>query len=164
MTEVERLSQVIDYLRNNTRYEDGVLYWTTPSTRRIVGGKAGSLHPSGYLKTEFLGKKYSIHRLVFLLHKGYMPTCIDHIDGNKTNNRIENLRECTLSENQANRAIQKTNKFGVKGVHSHKTGGYQATVTFNGVRWSKLFQNFDKAVEAVTQKRLEIHGEFARFK
>lgn len=54
---------------------------------------------NGYLRASIYGVKYSIHRLVFQAFHGYLPKYIDHIDGNRANNSLENLREVTQSEN-----------------------------------------------------------------
>jgi hypothetical protein len=61
-------------------------------------------------------KAHLAHRLVFLYHRGYLPEFIDHIDQNKLNNKIENLREITNSENQHNKGLNRNNSSGYKGV------------------------------------------------
>jgi hypothetical protein len=55
-----------------------------------------------------------------LYHNGYLPELVDHIDGNKLNNRIENLREASKQENAQNQKIRLTNSSGVKGVSWHR--------------------------------------------
>lgn len=56
------------------------------------------------------------HRIIFLWHHGYLPKRIDHIDGCSLNNKIENLREVTQSQNLQNIRKKKTNTSGYKGV------------------------------------------------
>lgn len=61
-----------------------------------------ALTSKGYLSARINGRTYLVHRLIWLYHYGYMPNwprVIDHIDGDPTNNRLENLREVTLSQN-----------------------------------------------------------------
>ena len=99
-------------------YKDGILYWKFRAANRIkVGSPAGSIDPStGYHKTYVYGKFYKTHRVIFLYHHGYLPEFVDHIDGDKANNRIENLRAATKEENCQNQKIRSTNKSGCKGV------------------------------------------------
>ena len=62
------------------------------------------------------GKKYLVHRAIFLLTNGYLPEMVDHKDQDKVNNLPENLREATRSENSMNTGVRKDNTTGVKGV------------------------------------------------
>jgi len=70
-----------------------------------------------YHRTIIKGKVYSIHRLVFLYHHGYLPKIIDHIDNDRTNNKIENLRESTQQQNCINRKLAKNSSSGYKNVY-----------------------------------------------
>lgn len=58
-----------------------------------------------------------VHRLVFLYHHGWLPTELDHINGNRSDNRIENLRPVTREQNMGHRGRPRNNKSGFKGVH-----------------------------------------------
>ena len=93
-------------------YRDGDLY----RKHGQFVGKAGTLHHTGYVQVKVNRKNYRAHRIIFAMHHGYMPDCIDHIDGNRTNNRIENLRESTNQQNQYNTGLCKHNKSGIKNV------------------------------------------------
>lgn len=73
-----------------------------------------------YLVTTVGGKNYYLHRLVWFYHHGYVPQMIDHIDGDPSNNRIENLRECTDAQNQYNSVRKINNRSGHKGVVHHR--------------------------------------------
>ena len=92
--------------------------------RRINGGKrtfagdiAGTANPDGRLRIQIDRKVYLNHRLIWLWHHGYLPEhALDHIDRNPGNNRIENLREVSLSCNQRNTDNRADNISGVKGV------------------------------------------------
>jgi hypothetical protein len=91
-------------------YKDGNLI------RKKTNSIAGSIDTNGYLITSVLGKKQKNHRIIFLMHYGYLPKIIDHIDRNPANNKIENLRAASRSLNCLNSKINKTNKSGVKNV------------------------------------------------
>ena len=96
-------------------YVDGVLVYRNKGLRVKAGQAVGWKTDNGYLRTDMDGKKYYVHRLVWLYHNGPCEHhLIDHIDGNKTNNKIENLRMATFSENQANykkRSKKRWNRF-----------------------------------------------------
>lgn len=85
-------------------YRDGALFWKVSMGRAKAGDRAGSFNKStGYRVIRVSGKRYKEHRLVWLLCKGEHPkNQIDHIDRNKTNNRIENLRDVSMSANLRN--------------------------------------------------------------
>lgn len=108
----ERVKELFDYR------EDGVLVWVSSNSNRASAGNiAGSLFHSGYVSVQVDGKRHYVHRLVWLFHNGYTPEHqIDHIDRDKSNNRIENLREVSQSCNNRNQGNPSTNTSGVKGV------------------------------------------------
>ena len=85
--------------------ETGVIIWIKKPCKKIqVGNIAGNLNSDGYIHIRFYGKSYQAHRLAWYLHYGKWPTNqIDHINGIRTGNRINNLRDVTRSENQNNR-------------------------------------------------------------
>ena len=92
------------------RYEDGELFWKVSGYRNQIeiGSKAGTLQSTGYQTIGINYKIYLKHRLIFMYHHGYFPTQVDHIDNDKLNNRIENLREATQSQNMQNRSVNKS--------------------------------------------------------
>ncbi len=154
-------------VKNLFDYHDGELYWKIkPSHRVFIGDKVGSLNTNGYLRTKIKGKDYKIHRLIFLLHHGYLPEFIDHIDNNKTNNRVENLREVTRSENQRNRKLGKDNKSGHKNVAWHKSS-QKWRVCIRAYPKSIYIGSFDDLELAdlvAHEARYKYHGGFARHK
>lgn len=102
--------------------ETGQLIRTkTVASNAVIGSVAGSLDKLGYLRVHVLGKKYSVHRIVWLVVRGEFPNGdIDHINGVKTDNRICNLREVSKMENQRNKALGKNNRSGFIGVSFSK--------------------------------------------
>lgn len=113
----------------------------------------------GYLRTGRLKREYLIHRLIYLLLTGEWPEQIDHIDGDKTNNRIENLRAANGEINGKNRKLSVKSSTGQNGVHLNKKNGrYRVVISI-----AKKFKNmgeFDDLKEAIAyRKELEkIHG------
>ncbi len=153
----------IERLRSEFYYTEGLLIRKVKAGGQPVGSESGSVNCKGYKLSRFMGKKYLTHRIIFAIVNGKLPDYIDHIDGNSLNNRIENLRECTFSENRCNISKYKNNTTGVKGVSFHKrVGKYAARVQVNGVRKSiGYFDTIEQASDAIINARNDIHGEFA---
>ena len=146
-------------------YRDGVLYWKIrPSNRIKINDKVGSLNNRGYLGTKINEKKYSNHRIIFLMFHGYLPKFIDHIDGNPLNNKIENLRGASLTQNQYNSRISARNKSGVKGVSwAKRDKKWLARVSVNGKNKSfGSYHDIEVAKFIAETMRYKYHGEFAR--
>ena len=97
-------------------YRDGKLFYKKTEGCMPKGSEVGTVCKGGYLKTLIKRKPYRLHRIIFMMHHGYLPEFLDHIDGNPANNRIENLRPATASENNLNRGKHKRNTSGYKGV------------------------------------------------
>lgn len=120
------------------RYEpkSGKLFWRKkPARKTNVGSETGRfLHHSGYLCIGFKGRKYWSHRVAWLLHYGAWPKDqIDHIDGNKINNRIENLRDVSQRENHSNYASHRDGR--LVGTTFHKLAKkWQAQIHYKGQR------------------------------
>lgn len=133
------------------------------SNRTKVGEEAGGLHERGYRRVSIDGTRFRLHRLIFLWHHGYLPEYIDHKDGDTTNNRIENLRECSSAQNQWNARIGKNNTSGVKGVCWHKSyNKWMATLGVNGKTvFIGYFEFINEAERAIIKERRRLHGEFA---
>lgn len=101
----------------------GQFFWREARGGRRKGALAGSLDEKGYWCIRINRVLYKAHRLVWLLHNEDMPEIVDHINHDRTDNRIENLRAVTLSENNANMDMRSDNKSGFKGVSFHKGSG-----------------------------------------
>lgn len=152
-----------ELLESLFEYKDGELIWMVSHGANKSGSIAGSIKPNGYKRVSIKRKLYYVHRIIFFMHHGRLPEYIDHIDGNKLNNKIENLREATMAENNRNTWQRKDNKSGVKGVSwSKRESKWQAQLKIDGT--TKHFGYFD-SIEAA-KKILEInrkrfHKKFA---
>lgn len=108
-----------EYLQELFSYKDGELFWKKARKGINIGDKTGG-NKKHYKSLVIDGKRYYVHRLIFMYHYGYFPAEIDHIDGNKFNNKIENLRACTRQENAYNTKLRFDNKSKIKGVSWNK--------------------------------------------
>ena len=95
--------------------------------------------------------------------KGSLPEQIDHIDGNRSNNRIENLRPANSSQNACNRKKSSINTSGIKGVHWHKQSKkWRARIKLLTKDVSLgLFQTIDDAKNAIENERNKLHSCFS---
>jgi hypothetical protein len=149
-------------LKNLFDYVDGQLIAKTNNNTRKAGDALRSITGKGYLSGRINGRTYRVHRLVFLYFHGFMPPQVDHIDGNRQNNRIENLRKATSAQNNQNRMATGASK--IKGVVWHKQSKkWVASICIN--RKSVHLGSFEKiedAAQVATDARKKLHGEFAR--
>ena len=143
--------------------ESGNFVWLVQYGRANPGNIAGSVRKDGYVTIKIEGRQYKAHRLAWLYMTGEWPKGrLDHKDNCQSNNRWENLRLATHSQNMANRKINKNNGSGYKGV-SFKKGLYQAYVNKDGIRhWLGYFRTAEEAHAAYLIKAKELHGAFAR--
>ena len=128
-----------------------------------VGGKAGT-GQKGYVRIGIAGKGYQAHRLAFLYMTGKWPTKeVDHANGNRSDNRWQNLREASHSENQCNSGPSVNSATGFKGVRKSTTGpNYQVSVSKNNKQHEVCgFETAEIANEFVTLMRTVLHGNFA---
>jgi hypothetical protein len=120
-----------------------------------AGSLAGNLnkHPrKEYLIVSVGGHFYLAHRLIWLYVHGAWPSAnLDHRNGVKTDNRISNLRECTVSENAMNTKRSTNNKSGFKGVHFHKASS----------SWCVHIQKLKKQYQVVGFDSKALAGEFS---
>lgn len=116
-------------------YRDGMLIWKSKGKRVVVGNVAGGVSGNmGYHMVSVGGKKFCAHRVIWLWHHGYMPeNDVDHINRDKTDNRIENLREVSRSCNMRNTDNLSNCTSGVKGVSfDNPSGFWMAQITVRG--------------------------------
>lgn len=114
-------------------YRNGKLYWRKSGSGRTKLD-VGCINHHGYIVTAYKKKQQQVHRLIFLWHHGYMPENeIDHINRDRSDNRIENLREVSVSCNQRNRGNPTNNTSGVKGILFDKREHlWRASISFSG--------------------------------
>ena len=107
-----------ELVRKMFEYRDGKLFRKiTRSQRNKVGDEAGTLEKSGYKRFSIDGKHYRVHRIVWLYHYGEFPDGqIDHINHDRTDNRIENLEMKSNLANARNQRVRKNNTSGALGV------------------------------------------------
>lgn len=173
MTVTRRRDLTADFLRSAFDYDaaSGALIWKAadclpPNARSRMAGKvAGTVSSTGYCQIKIGGALYKTHRLVWLHVTGLWPdTEIDHIDGDKTNNRFENLRLASRSENMRNVGRYANNTSGAKGVHFEAaTAKWVARIVLDG-RTHHLGRHGtrDEARRAYTAAAERFHGTFAR--
>jgi hypothetical protein len=147
-------------------YQDGNLIRKTGRVNEI-GKIAGCVHKGkGYIHVKIKTKAFKAHRLVFLYHHGYLPECVDHIDGDKTNNKIENLRAATKEENCRNQKIRSTNKSGYKGVKwvEHcKKWQVEVCKNYKQLRFG-MYEDLELAGLVAIEATELIHGRFSAYK
>lgn len=156
--------ELYDLLHERYTYSDGELISKKtgqPVTAVNSGYKVIVLNKGGAgTRTPFRA-----HRAIFLMHHGYLPELIDHVDCNKMNNRIENLREATRKQNITNTPVRSNCKAGAKGVRyvpSNPVRPYQARITVN--RKTKHLGSFatkEEAASAYAAAAAELHNEYA---
>lgn len=127
---------------------------------RFAGKPAGAFFKTktgAYRIVRLDGVIYYAHRLIFKMINDFEPEIVDHIDGNTTNNRIENLRSCTNQDNCKNARLSKTNTSGHTGVSwSHQKKKWRANIVINSKQiYLGSFTDFNKAVEARRNAEIE---------
>jgi hypothetical protein len=148
-------------LLDSFNYKDGNLYWKIQKKGVNANQIAGTKNKNGYFQIQLNKKFIYLHRAIFLMQYGYLPSCIDHIDGNPSNNKIENLREVTASQNCWNQKY-KGSASGVKGVTWNKQDKkWQPQIKANGKKfYLGKFVNLDDAIEAYKNAAEKLHGEY----
>lgn len=160
-----RLDMPPEALRNELSYNDGKLFWINKRATKSVYKAAGSYDNKGYIHIRFTHegviRSYKAHRIVYWLHTGEWPETVDHINGVRDDNRIENLRAATQSENNFNRV--QFNQHGYPHV-TLKRGKWVAQVRVNGkIRSVCDFSSKHEAAAAADILNYKVNGEFATF-
>lgn len=147
-------------------YKDGTLFWKEKPrcSRKPNGSFQAGTFTHGYVRITVNKKKYYSHQLVFLMFNGYIPKLIDHIDGDGTNNKIENLRESDKSKNAMNSKLRKNSTSGHRGVmKSKKPNSWSARVQVNKkIIYLGTFDDFELACLVADEARVLYYGEHAR--
>ena len=144
-------------------YKDGTLYRKkNVHSSLIKDNVAGYKRKDGYVLISLKNKTYLAHRIVFLMHHGRLPKYIDHIDRNPSNNCIENLRECNMSQNGLNVSrVRGVSRY--KGVSWDKTRGkWVAKIRKDYKRvFLGRYENEVDAANAYNVAAKTMFGEFA---
>lgn len=130
-------------------------------TRTFKNGvvrSVGHITKKGYVRFKFEGKMVLAHRIAFLFMGENIPELVDHINGQRSDNRWCNLRPATHSDNSCN-AKSAGNSTGVRGV-SKNGNKFYAEVRRNNIRYIKSFIVLSDAATWVKDKRYQLHKEF----
>lgn len=158
----------LEILKNRLSYdkETGLFTYIVNVSNCKTGDIAGRPNTNGHIQISINNRRYMAHNLAWLYMTGEYPTefIVDHIDRNYANNKWENLRKASLSENSGNTKLSITNTSGVKGVYWNKTkekwiaqiGIYNRRVHI-GNFYTK--EEAEKAYKAEANKHF---GEFSR--
>ena len=147
-------------LRSLLHYDPETGIFTNLVTRG--GAKKGTstssvLSSTGYRRISFAARAYFAHRLAWLYTHGVWPTEIDHINQNRADNRLVNLREVTRAENGRNQKYRSTCRSGCMGVSAVR-GKWRARIRFNGAyQHLGYFDDYEDAV-AVRKAAEAVHG------
>jgi len=154
-----------DLLHEIFEYRDGELFWRVNSGNRknLAGSRLKTINNHGYLTVCIQQKQYLVHRVIYSMFYGDFDGLIDHIDGNRLNNRIENLRLATHSQNSFNSKLYKNNKTGIKGVsYVAKDDKFIARCQTKGQsKYLGSFDSLEQADAVLRAYRLSSHKEFA---
>lgn len=154
----------LEEIKNILRYEPdtGNFFYVSARGIKQIGDKAGLASGNGYIRIEISGKRYLAHRLAWLFCNGKWPSnMIDHINCDRTDNRICNIREADKHQNQYNSKKHIDNKTGYKNVRLHRDGKYEARISVKGKRIQLgSFKTAEEAALAYSKAVEKYHGEF----
>lgn len=143
-------------------YDNGVLYWKIKPCKNLpVGFRAGSINKTGYRYISYGDRKHKVSHVVWLLHNPdeliKTGEQIDHINHNRVDDRIENLRKTTNKGNSRNRSLRVSNKSGATGVYWRQdVSKWRATIKVDGVEMSLgFFTDFEAAAKARAAAEVE---------
>lgn len=154
----------LEYLRYEP--ETGFLFWRKKaSDKTVIGKRAGwQRSPNGYRQVGLVKEIVYEHRLIWLIVTGAFPEFqIDHRNGLKYDNKFDNLREASGTQNLANIGVKRDNTSGTKNVHwcNTKKRWIVKVKRSGSVHHVGAFSDYGTAVIAADAARLAVHGEFA---
>lgn len=129
----------ISVLREYLSYcpDSGIIHWLKSPTAVVKPGSiAGRVDSKGYISLHFRRKKFKAHRVAFAIQYGRWPEVIDHINGIKTDNRLDNLRECTHEQNMQNSRVylrrNKSSRFSGVSRCNNKSNPWTSQIRVDG--------------------------------
>lgn len=160
MPSAELLKSILDYDATS-----GVLTWKVNKQGQTKKGMiAGGRHSRGYISIGINGKLYLAHRIIWFMCYGVDPkdNQIDHINLNRSDNRIANLRIADSIQNRTNTKVRKHSKSGIKGIRKYKdTNRWQARISINKKEHViGYFDTPEEAHAAFCKKSEEVRGQF----
>ena len=157
---------MLSYLKavSNYKYDPdtGQFYWRVDRGYRIkAGDKTGSKNGRGYVQLNVDGKHYYAHRVAWLIMTGEWPNeVIDHINGDPSDNRWENLRSATHAQAHQNIKVYKSNSTGLVGAYK-ADGRWVSMISVNGKRLHLgSFNTIEEAARAYINAAKKFHGGF----
>ena len=152
-----------EYLHSLFEYKEGKLYRKSNIANTKIGDEAGWIGNKGYRIIGIDYKDVSAHKLIFMMHHGYIPKYIDHINGNRNDNKIENLREASCSENNYNQKTSIKNTSGCKNVSWNKARNkWVVRIVFNVKKIKQWYvDDFELAELLAYEAREKYHKGFA---
>ena len=148
----ERLKELFDY-------QDGALIRRKDGRSAVI-----AMGVKRYERVSVDGKIQALHRMIYLWNHGHLPKTLDHIDGDRANNKIENLREATQQQNCLNRKHHSNSKSPYKNVYWHQAmNKWTVVMQVDGSR--KQFGYYDDVELAdlvAMEARNKFQGQFAR--
>jgi len=144
----------MEHLKTHLHYDPntGLFTWLQPTSNRVkAGAQAGKLRKDGYVSIGLNGRQILAHRLAWLYTHGNWPAKeIDHINRNRQDNRIDNLRDVTRSENALNIGPHADGSSGSRGVSWDKIRkGWRVQLRIKGKQtYVGVFKNIDEAILA----------------
>jgi hypothetical protein len=162
ITKEEKRGITQELLKTLFNYKEGNLYWKIRKARCVqIGDIAGHKCKDGYYSVA-INHPFLLHRIIFLWHYGYVPKFIDHIDKNRGNNKIENLRPATSYQNVWNRTSAKNSSSKYLGVRLDRGKYWRVQIHINGKQTHVgNFKTEDEAALAFNKVAVKNYGEFA---
>jgi hypothetical protein len=163
-SEMPDLSVIASQL--NYDHETGLFTWKINKKGPAKAGhRAGAVHSRGYITIRINGHDYLAHRLAWFIQYGTLNEYdqIDHINLDRKDNRIVNLRKATHAENCRNTKVRSHSFSKLKGAHYHKVRKkYRARITIDKKQiWLGYFNTAEEAHAAYKEASLKLHGNFS---
>lgn len=164
------MSELFPDLVIDSKSPSGLRY--SDDARRYAGRRVGAITGEGYWQCGYRKRQYKVHRIIMMIHLGRelsSDEVVDHINGNPSDNRLENLRVCSNAENVSNMRITSRNTTGVKGV-SYKPSinskkPYCVHIRANGrAVHGGYYSTLEEAEKVANNLREELHGQYARLR